>query len=104
MRRAEALLQRHRGAAGPVPPAAPDVPLLTDAVELEPEAPRNREPQTSAPGETRAPDEESILEQNAAATPARSPEATSIQEAEPVLKPDPEAPILENPPSPLTDA
>jgi len=40
LRRAEALLQRHRGVAAPAPPAAFDVPLLTDAVEAGPEAVR----------------------------------------------------------------
>jgi valyl-tRNA synthetase len=36
LQRAEALLRRHRGVAQPVAPTAPDVPLLTDAIEIEP--------------------------------------------------------------------
>jgi valyl-tRNA synthetase len=38
LRRAEALLRRHRGANVPAPAPASDIPLLTDAVEIEPEA------------------------------------------------------------------
>ncbi len=57
LRRAEALLRRHRDAASLVAPAASDVPLLTDAVELELGGPASSESDATTYA---APDEQAL--------------------------------------------
>jgi hypothetical protein len=81
LQRAEALLRRHRSAAAPTLPAASDVPLLTDAVEIDPDVAGHSAPRDTLPASAevrgqvgREPDSEVAREPEPAIGQAPDPE------------------------------